>query len=71
VDTIFHTRAQLSKMTSPAAYDAFAVQEAKNLVGQRAATVIQVRKEAKGMNGHPTMIQPLHAKVVYGTLDQL
>lgn len=51
--------------------DAFAVQEAKNLVGQRAATVIHVRKEAKGLNGHPTMVLPLQAKVVYGTLDKL
>jgi len=51
--------------------DAFAMQEAKNLVGQRTATVIHVRKEAKGVNGHPTIILPLHAKAVYGTLDKL
>jgi hypothetical protein len=51
--------------------DAFAVQEAKNLVGPRAAKVIHVRKEAKGLNGHPTMVLPLHAKLVFGTLDKL
>lgn len=51
--------------------DAFALQEAKNLVGQRPAKVVHVRKTAKGLHGHPTMILPLHAKVVYGTLDNL
>lgn len=51
--------------------DAFAMQEAKNLVGQRPAKVIHVRKAAKGHNGHPTIVQPLHAKAVYGTLDSL
>jgi hypothetical protein len=32
--------------------DAFAVQEAKNLIGQGPAKVVHVRKEAKGLNGH-------------------
>jgi len=51
--------------------DAFAVKEAQNLVAGRSAKVVHVRKEAKGLNGHPTIIQPLHAKVVFGTLDSL
>ena len=51
--------------------DAFAVQEAKNLFGQRPAKIVHVRKEAKGLNGHPTMIPPLHAKIVFSTLDKL
>jgi hypothetical protein len=51
--------------------DAFAVQEAKNLVGQRSAKVVHVRKQARGVSGHPTIVQPLQAKAVYGTLDSL
>ncbi len=51
--------------------DAFAMQEAKNLVAQRPVKVIHVRKTAKALNGHATMVLPLHAKVVYGTLDSV
>ena len=51
--------------------DAFAVKEAQNLVAGRPLKVVHVKKEAKGLNGHPTMIQPLQARVVFGTLDGL
>ena len=51
--------------------DAFAVKEAQNLVAGRPLKVVHVKKEAKGLNGHPTMIQPLQARVVFGTLDSL
>jgi predicted nucleotide-binding protein len=51
--------------------DAFAMKEAQNLVAGRPLKIVHVKKEAKGLNGHPTMLQPLQAKVVFGTLDKL
>ena len=51
--------------------DAFAVKEAQNLVGGRPVKMMFVRKEAKGLNGHANITQPLNAKLVFGTLDSL
>ena len=51
--------------------DLFAVREGENLMGERPARRVNVCKQLKGASDIPTLLQPLNAKRVIDTLDEL